>query len=65
MKQYAILSGAFALALASAQAQTVPLFINYQGKITGGTGDFDSSACATRHGDCPQATAARDPARGR
>lgn len=38
MKQYAVFTTALGLALGSLQAQTVPLFINYQGRITGSTG---------------------------
>ena len=37
MKKYAIILATLGLAF-SLHAQTVPLFINYQGKITGGTG---------------------------
>src|SRR5688572_19355947 len=38
MKKYAIILPALSLAMSSLHAQTVPLFINYQGRVTGGTG---------------------------
>jgi hypothetical protein len=38
MKKYAIILPAIGLTLGTLHAQTVPLFINYQGKVTGGSG---------------------------
>jgi hypothetical protein len=38
MKKYAIILPAIGLTMGTLRAQTVPLFINYQGKVTGGTG---------------------------
>lgn len=53
MKKHVALPVVFGLALGSVHAQTVPLIINYQGRVTGGTGTPLGSA-----GTAPNFTAA-------